>query len=446
MTNAYSTPFGITSQLAFCGLPLRLDTYRGCAFNCCFCFARYRGGNNGGASVLPASAAAIGKTIQRALNGDSGRQGVIAQFLERGVPIHMGGMSDPFQPVEKRFGITRSVLETLRRFEYPTVISTRSSLVSEDPYLGLLRSMKAVVVQFSFSSTSDTVAERLEPRSPSPSVLLRTMETLAKAGVHVTCRWQPYVPGVSENVCEFVSRVASAGCLHLGFEHLKVPLERNNLLFKELNRAAGYDLYSSYKSQHAKLDGRELLLPARVKLDKILEVATEARAAGLTFGAADNEFQYLSDTACCCSGVDKFRGFENFFRYQIAFAVRESLGKRISLGTLANEWRPSGSVDRYLNSRSRLSEREDAQGSAADHIRVKWNAPESPHSPASFWGVVATDQYDQAGRVYQWSEEIQTNGLIPNWNAHGEPAIPDRREKIGPSTRRFALRPAWQQG
>jgi len=418
VTSAYSTPFGITSQFAFCGLPLRLDTYRGCAFNCCFCFARYRGGNNGGTSVLPASAAAICTTIQRALSRGSGGQGVIAQFLRRRVPIHMGGMSDPFQPAEKRLGITRSVLETLRDFEYPTVISTRGSLVSEEPYLSLIRSMRAVVVQFSFSSTSEAVAGRLEPRSPSPSVLLRTMETLAKAGVHVTCRWQPYVPGVSESVCEFVSRVASAGCVHLGFEHLKVPLERNNVLWSELNDAAGYDLYGSYKSQHAKLDGRELLLPASVKLDKILEVAAQARAAGLTFGAADNEFQYLSDTACCCSGVDKFPGFENFFRYQIAYAVRKSLGKPISLGTLVNEWRPSGSVDRYFNSRSRLSGRVDAEGSATDHIRVKWNTPESPNSPASFWGVVATGQYDQAGRLYQWSEEILTSGLIPHWKAN----------------------------
>lgn len=322
----------------------------------------------------------------------------------------MGGMSDPFQPAEKRFGITHSVLDTLRHFEYPTVISTRGNLPSEEPYLSLLRSMKAVVVQFSFSSTSEGIAKKLEPRSPSPSVLLRTMETLAKAGIHVTCRWQPYVPGVSENVREFVSRVASAGCVHLGFEHLKVPLERNNLLWSELNNATGYDLYDSYKSQHAKLDGRELLLPASVKLGKIVEVAAQARDAGLTFGAADNEFQYLSDTACCCSGADKFPGFENFFRYQIGYAVRKSLGKPISLGSLQNEWHPTGSVDRYLNSRSRLSGRTDAQGSAADHIRTKWNTPESPNSHASFWGVVATEEYDQAGRIYQWSEEIHAVG------------------------------------
>jgi DNA repair photolyase len=131
-------------------------------------------------------------------------------------------MSDPFQPAELRFGITRETLKILAKFEYPTVISTRGLIASSPRYLNLLREMKFVVVQFSMSSSRDDIADVLEPRSSPPSQLLRSMETLAQAGIPVTCRWQPYVPGQSEDPAEFAGRVSGTGCAHISFEHLKV--------------------------------------------------------------------------------------------------------------------------------------------------------------------------------------------------------------------------------
>src|SRR4051812_42253136 len=103
----YTTPFGITSQFAFCGLPLRLDSYKGCSFNCNFCFARYRGGYNQGDGVLPADPQSVRRTMAMALQGST--TGLIAQFLRRRVPIHFGGMSDPFHAAEARYGVTKSI-------------------------------------------------------------------------------------------------------------------------------------------------------------------------------------------------------------------------------------------------------------------------------------------------------------------------------------------------
>ena len=123
--------------------------------------------------------------------------GLIGQFLRHRVPIYFGGMRHPFQP-GARLGITRRFLETLIEFEYPTVISTRSTLPAAEPYLDLLRQMKFVVVQFSFVSTRAEISRRLEPQTPTPVELLTTMQKLANFGIPVTCRWQPYVPGVSD--------------------------------------------------------------------------------------------------------------------------------------------------------------------------------------------------------------------------------------------------------
>jgi DNA repair photolyase len=356
--------------------------------------------------VRPADGAALDRLFQRAFAAGDGRAGVIAQFLRRRVPVHFGGMSDPLQPAEARYRVTESFLHTLARRQYPTVLSTRSRLAASEPYMGLLKENGTAVVQFSFCSTRDRLAARFEPRSPPPSELLKTMSALAKNGIKVACRWQPYLPGLSEPAEEFVGRVASTGCRHVALEHLKVPVERGHPLWAGLTRAAGRDFHSEYKRLDAPLDGREYVLPSRAKLRAILETAAAVRARGMTFGAADNEFQYLSDTGCCCSGVDQFTGFENWFKHQIGHAIRKCVGKRITYDAISREWAPAGSIDRYLNSRSRLSRRSELPGSARDHVRVRWNNPKAPGSPATYYGVVATSEFTSAGhRVYAWDED-----------------------------------------
>ena len=402
--NIYTTPLTITSQFAFCGLPLRLDSYAGCAFRCSFCFARYRGGNNSDNSVRPANPQLLGRVFERALNSEPTKQGVIAQFLRRRVPIHFGGMSDPFQPAEARYRITKSFLRVLSKHKYPTVISTRGSMVASQPYIDLLRQIENVVVQFSFSSTRDPTARLVEPFSTQPSELLRAMNDLSCQGINVTCRWQPYIQGLSEPASEFLSRVASTGCHHVGFEHLKLPVERQNTLWGILSRGVGKDLYEEYKKLGGTRDGREYVLPVRHKLPKILEVAAFARSHGMTFGAADNELQSFSDTDCCCSGVDQFPGFENWFKYQIAYAIRKCRGKPITYSSISREWSPSGSIDRFLNANSRLSTKSESAGTLRDHIRTRWNNVTSPGSPSSFYGVVPTSKFTSSGqRVYKWS-------------------------------------------
>jgi DNA repair photolyase len=399
----YSNPLSLTSQFFFCGLPLRLDSYRGCAFQCSFCYARYRGGNAPAPNVVPADPDTLERVFERSLREPSA-PGLIGQFLRQRVPIHFGGMSDPFQPAERREQVTRRFLETLVRFQHPTVISTRSTLPASEPYLDLLSRMKAVVVQFSFVSTRESVSDRIEPHSPRPAELLATMESLSRRGIPVTCRWQPYIRGISEPAREFVRRVAEAGARHVAMEHLKLPIETNHPLWQVLVAGCGNDVIASYRNSGARLDGRELVLPAHIKLPAILEVRGAAKEHQISFGAADNEFQYLSDSGCCCSGVDQFPGFERWFKYQVAHAVRRCRGKRIVYGAIAGYWTPQGSVDRWLNSHSRIGE----AGTLQDHIRGRWNDVASAFSPASFYGVEPTGEMTPAGfRVYRWNEDAQ---------------------------------------
>lgn len=418
----FTAPLSITSQLGFCGLPLRLDSYAGCAFQCTFCFARFRRGLYNSETVRPADSAALERLFRLTFAGSGPEGGLVRQFLRRRVPVHFGGMSDPFQPAEARFRVTESFLRTLAEYQYPTVLSTRSTTPASEPYLSLLRENEPTVVQFSFCSTRDKVSEQFEPYSPPPSKLLKAMSALSRRGVSVTCRWQPFIPGVSEPAEEFVSRVASAGARHVALEHLKVPLERSHPLWEKLTKSAGRDFHAEYKGQSALRDGLEYILPASVKLPAVLETAGAVRARGMTFGAADNELQFLSDTGCCCSGVDQFEGFGNWFRHQIAYAVRKSIGGPITYDAISREWAPIGSLDRHLYPGTRLARRTELSGSLLDHIRFRWNNPKAPGSPAGFYGVVTTDRVTSAGnRVYAWDGKILASlrEALPEARAQG---------------------------
>lgn len=388
----------LTSQVSFCGLPLRLDSYIGCAFDCGYCFARRRGGDVDTRRIRMGDPGYLRRMFDRAFRERG--HGVLAQFLRRRVPIHFGGMSDPFQPAERRTELSLEYLKAARDYQYPIVISTRSPLIGEDAYLEVLKAMPHVVVQFSFSTTEDARGALVEPHAPSPSTVLRTMEILSHAGVVVTCRWQPLIPGFSEEPNLFVNRIATAGARHLAVEHLKVPLESDRR-WKSLENAIGRSLRDEYVTSGARRDGREYLLPAEMKLPRLLAVRAEVHRAGLTFGAADNEYQYISDTEGCCSGVDQFTGFEHWYSYQLGAAVRRSKGDIITYDLIRDEWRPRGSIDRFLNSRTRLSGRATTS-SATGHIRHRFEQHSSLGGLGSFAGVIAVDARAGGLPAYGW--------------------------------------------
>jgi DNA repair photolyase len=415
----YTTPFGFSSLFAFCGLPLRLDSYKGCAFRCSYCYARARESANGSPLIRPADPVALARLLRRVFVDQRDDLSVVGECLRHRVPVHLGVMGDPFQPAETRHRVTLSYLRAALDHRYPMVISTRGALVAETPYLELLKTMDAVVVRMSLSTTDDRRSLMLERGEVSPSKVLGAMERLSTAGIRVSCRWQPFVPELSEDPEVFAPRIASTGCRQCSFEFLRLPRETNPHLVRGFRSLTGEDPIPAYRKQGAKHRVREYILPAEIRLPMILRARTAIRSAGMTFGAADNDLQYLSDTACCCSGADALDGFDSFFRHQIAYAVRQSFGKRIEYQVIANEWAPAGSIDRYLNSARGLHSKTDCLGTTRDHIAHRWNTSGLEGSPDFFYGVEATDERSSDGNlVYRWNadalERLRATPSLPS--------------------------------
>lgn len=160
--------------------------------------------------------------------------------------IMLGANTDPYQPVEKRLAVTRSILEVLQRFHHPVTIITKSTLVTRDQdILRELAKEELVTVMVSITTLDENLKRSLEPRTASPAGRLRTVETLAKAGIPVGVMTAPIIPMVNDAEMERILELAAkAGACSAGYVLLRLPYELKQL-FKEW-LAAHYPL----KAEH----------------------------------------------------------------------------------------------------------------------------------------------------------------------------------------------------
>jgi DNA repair photolyase len=145
--------------------------------------------------------------------------------------IMLGSNTDPYQPVERKLRVTRSILEVLAEARHPVAITTRSTLLLRD--LDLLAPMAEqglVTVMFSITTFDADLKRKLEPRSAAAEARLHAMRALHAAGVPVGVLAAPIIPAVNDSELETIlERSAEAGATHAGYVLLRLPLEVKDL-------------------------------------------------------------------------------------------------------------------------------------------------------------------------------------------------------------------------
>jgi DNA repair photolyase len=151
------------------------------------------------------------------------RTGKIASALDEclrvRVPVQLGGLQDPFTPREGMRRVTYRLLEILRQHEYPTVISTKGSLLTSNDYLALLRGMN-VFVRVSAAGISEALRPAVDRRCGTFSETLNKIATLAGQGIATGLRIQPVVPSFEEHALQMAQEAAAAGASQVSFEYL----------------------------------------------------------------------------------------------------------------------------------------------------------------------------------------------------------------------------------
>jgi DNA repair photolyase len=361
---------------------------------CEYCFASARGGYRGAKGLQTADAASLRRRLER-LEASEPRS-LVDEFMAARQPVHFGGMSDPFPAEERRYRVSRELLEVLAEYDYPTVISTKGDVLLDDDYLELLRSRR-VVVQVSFSTLDDDLARAVEVGAPSPTRRLEVLSELAAAGVPTACRHQPILPTRELEADYLIQLCGTIGVRHFAVEHLKLPLEESARISR-LSAALNVDLRRMYRQHDARRIGREWILPVDDRIETVLRLRARCHEAGMSFGAADNDLLLLSDGDACCSGIDRiWPSVQPFQHNYLGAARRRGPGGVIRRDHLDDVWCPTRSAGNVVNSRSRLAHTDGSSPGIGAYIDANWNGRANGNSPLLFAGVRPTGVKDDCG-------------------------------------------------
>jgi DNA repair photolyase len=202
------------------GFETSLNPYRGCEHGCIYCFARPTHEYLGLSAGLDFESKIMVKTeAPRLLEAELSSPKWKPQVLV------MSGVTDPYQPIERKLRITRGCLEVLAKFRNPVAIITKNRLVTRDvDLLGELAHHHAAAVNVSVTSLDPGVQRVLEPRTSSPAARLETVAILRAAGIPVGVMVAPIIPGLTDHeVPKIVEACARAGAQFAAYTIVRLP-------------------------------------------------------------------------------------------------------------------------------------------------------------------------------------------------------------------------------
>ena len=197
-----------------------LNPYRGCEHGCAYCYARptheYFGLSAGldfETNIFVKSRAP--ELLRRALAAAKWEPQLLA----------LSGVTDPYQPVERRLGLTRRCLEVLAEFKNPVAVVTKNALVRRDlDLLADLARARAGAVFLSVTTLDRDLSQVLEPRASVPAARLAAIEAAAAAGVPAGVLVAPVIPGLTDHeIPSILEAAARAGAAFAGFVMLRLP-------------------------------------------------------------------------------------------------------------------------------------------------------------------------------------------------------------------------------
>ncbi len=202
------------------GFDASINPYRGCEHGCIYCYARLTHEYLGFSAGLDFESKIMVKENAPELL----RKELAARKWKPQV-IAMSGVTDCYQPVERKLKLTRRCLEVLAEFRNPVGIVTKNHMVTRDvDVLGEIAAHQAAVVFISVTTLDDELARKLEPRTSSPAHRLAAIEELSKAGIPVGVLTAPVIPALNDHeIPAIISAAVGAGASFAGYVALRLP-------------------------------------------------------------------------------------------------------------------------------------------------------------------------------------------------------------------------------
>ncbi len=273
----------ILSENSSPDIPYRfsLNPYRGCAHGCSYCYARPTHEYLGFSPGIEFESQIMVKEEAPPL---------LTQYLSRkswdAEPIMMSGVTDCYQPVERKLGLTRRCIQVMHDFGQPVAIITKNALVTRD--IDLLTPMAhrgQARVAISITSLEQKTTRVLEPRSSSPDARLRAVRELSDQGIPVTVMVAPVIPGLNdEEVASILHAAKSHGAAYAGYILLRLPLTVEPIFLDWL--------YKQFPSRAAKIES--LIRQTRQGKSNDTQFGLRMRGSGAMADYINNMFKMFA--------------------------------------------------------------------------------------------------------------------------------------------------------
>lgn len=332
----------LTSQFPVCPIPFHLDTYRGCLYNCRYCFARdpitfsRRNSDNKTFTYVEGNRpekirAWLDRTIKKTkLNYHKGEEIAIKERI----PLKIGANADPFPPIEERLKITYKILKVFHNYDYPIQIQTKN------PEL-LLRYINDFdkpnwAVSVTLITTDEKFCKVCEPNAPTPQERLDCIKELTNKGIKVMVKIQPCIyPKILEDLPELIKQIKEAGAWAFNTEGLKIrksmPLNEQKIT-QVIGDYLKINLREFYKKEK-NLTSTDYELSKEKKSEYIKLAEELAKKYGLKYFVADNDNFGCIGSGCECCGTEALHNYKIFgnnkrsLRFGIKDNVSSELGK-----------------------------------------------------------------------------------------------------------------------
>jgi len=222
-----------TNESPDIGFDASVNPYRGCEHGCIYCYARPTHEYLGFSSGLDFETRIMVKEDAPELL----REALASPKWQPQVLV-MSGVTDPYQPVERKLEITRRCLGVLAEARNPTAIITKNHLVSRDiDHLSELARYNAITVNLSITTLDEDLAAKLEPRASRPHHRLDAVRKLAAAGIPVNVMMAPIIPTLTDReIPKLMEAVAEAGAHSIRYVMLRLPHAVKDLFSTWLER------------------------------------------------------------------------------------------------------------------------------------------------------------------------------------------------------------------
>src|SRR5258706_677931 len=231
------------------GFDRSINPYRGCEHGCSFCYARPSHAYLGLSPGIDFETRLFAKT-----NAAEKLRKELAKPSYRVEPIAIGVNTDAYQPIEREYKITRSILEVLEEKRHAAYLITKSALIERDiDVLASLARRELVSVTITIVTLDHEISRHLEPRTTAPARRLKAIEKLTAAGIPVNVNIAPVIPFLTDSELEAIMEAAAkAGARSAAYTLLRLPWE-----VKDIFRA-WLDAHYPLKTEHGMSRGRDM--------------------------------------------------------------------------------------------------------------------------------------------------------------------------------------------